>query len=181
MGMSTDALVEGRICGSCTLCCKLFPVPELNKAAGRWCPHVQQGRGCTIHASRPKVCRTFHCQWLYHAELGPEWKPERAKFVLSIYPGSQSLAVTVDPAEPLAWMREPYYRNLKSWATAAVERGEQVVVFNGRAATIVLPERDVALGVLEAGDSIVVRRTNGAWGPRFDAVVRRSPAGAASA
>jgi hypothetical protein len=159
----------------------LFPVPELNKDAGRWCPHVQQGRGCAIHASRPDVCRAFYCQWLYHAELGPEWKPERAKFVLSIYPGSRSLAVTVDPAEPLAWTREPYYCHLKRWATAAVERGEQVVVFNGRSATIVLPEHDVALGVLEPGDSIVVRRTNDAVGPRFEAVVRKSRSGAASA
>jgi hypothetical protein len=118
---------------------------------------------------------------LYPAELGPEWKPVRAKFVLSIYPGSQSLAVTVDPGEPLAWTKEPYYYRIKRWATAAAERGEQVVVFNGQAATIVLPERDIALGVLEPGDSIVVRRTSGALGPRFDAVVHKSASGAASA
>ncbi len=173
-GAATDeALVEGRSCGTCTLCCKLFPVPELGKAAGRWCPHVIQGRGCAIHDHRPPVCRAFNCQWLYNADLGPEWKPERAKFVLSIYPGSQSLAVTVDPGEPLAWTREPYYRNLKRWAAAALEEGEQVVVFNGNAATILLPHADIALGPLKPGDTIVVRRKAGPLGPVFDAVTRR--------
>jgi hypothetical protein len=177
--MPADALVEGRACGTCTLCCKLFPVPELSKAAGRWCPHVEQGSGCAIHASRPQVCRAFHCQWLYNADLGPEWKPERAKFVLSIYPGSRSLAVTVDPGEPLAWTKEPYYRHLKRWAAAAVAEGEQVVVFNGEAATILLPERDIALGVLQPGDSIVVRRTAGPMGSIFDAIVRKANQGSA--
>jgi hypothetical protein len=175
--MPEDALVEGRSCGSCTLCCKLFPVPDLGKAAGRWCPHVAQGRGCAIHASRPPICRAFHCQWLYHGELGPEWKPERAKFVLSIYSGSRSLAVTVDPGEPLAWTKPPYYSHLKRWAAAAVAAGDQVVVFNGAAATILLPERDVALGVLDPGDVIVVRQKTGPCGPVFDAIVRRASEG----
>jgi hypothetical protein len=102
-----------RTCGTCTLCCKLFPVPPLNKLAGQWCPHVVQGRGCGIHETRPQLCRAFDCQWIENSDLGPEWKPEYCKFVLSIYPGSNSLAVTVDPGFPANWRHEPYLRNLR--------------------------------------------------------------------
>jgi len=167
-----DLIVAGRSCGTCTLCCKLFPVRELDKAAGRWCPHVVQGRGCAIHPRRPTVCRQFFCQWLLNPDLGPEWKPENAKFVLSIYPGSNSLAVTVDPTAAQAWTKEPYYRRLKQWATAAVARHQQVVVFVGTRAIVILPDRDVALGELKPGDEIVVRKSTGPVGQRYDAIVR---------
>ena len=35
----------GRLCGSCSLCCKLLPVPgpPLHKAAGVRCKHVKVG------------------------------------------------------------------------------------------------------------------------------------------
>lgn len=147
-----------RSCGSCTLCCKLFPVPELNKPAGRWCAHIAQGKGCGIHDTRPQVCRAFFCQWIHNDELGPDWKPDRARFVLSIYPGTNSLAVTVDPGTPDAWTRAPYHRELRRWAEAALKGGDNVLVFNGDRVTIVLPDRDVALGVLGPGDQIRVGR-----------------------
>ncbi|MBL8590317.1 MAG: hypothetical protein JNK46_17415 [Methylobacteriaceae bacterium] len=156
-----------RECGSCTLCCKLFPVLELDKPAGRWCPHVAQGRGCGIHETRPHVCRAFFCQWIWNEELGPEWKPETARFVLSIYPGSNALAVTVDPGQPAAWRREPYHRELRRWAEAALAQNSQVVVFVGDRATVVLPDRDVELGVLQPGDQISVGRLGAQWEARL--------------
>ena len=39
----------GRECGACTLCCKVFDVPVLEKPAGQWCKHCLPGRGCGIH------------------------------------------------------------------------------------------------------------------------------------
>ena len=50
--------------------------------------------------------------------LPDEWKPDRAKFVLSIFPGNGFLYVQVDPGAALAWRREPYYSGLKRWASA---------------------------------------------------------------
>ena len=159
-----------RTCGSCTLCCKLFPVPELDKPAGRWCRHIAQGRGCGIHETRPEVCRAFWCQWIENPDLGPEWKPEKAKFVLSIYPGTQSLAVTVDPASPASWQGEAYLPWLRRWSRAAMEDGQFVIVFVGDNATVVLPDREKDLGVLGPGDRIVGLRA----GNRFDVEVRRA-------
>jgi hypothetical protein len=144
-----------RACGSCTLCCKLFPVPELEKPAGRWCRHIAQGRGCGIHETRPPVCRAFWCQWIENPDLGPEWKPEVSKFVLSIYPGTASLAVTVDPGSPPTWRQEPYIGSLRRWAAAALAEGNQVIVFRHDVGTAILPDRDIELGRIMPGDRIV--------------------------
>lgn len=159
-----------RNCGSCTLCCKLFPVPELEKPAGRWCVHIVQGKGCGIHTNRPHVCRAFWCQWIENPDLGPEWKPERARFVLSIYPGTQSLAVTVDPASPGAWRADAYLPSLRRWAAAALAAGEQVLVFVGERVTVILPDREKDLGRIGRGDRIVSLK-NGLG--QYDVEVRR--------
>lgn len=158
-----------RSCGTCTLCCKLFPVPELDKPAGKWCRHIAQGRGCGIHETRPDVCRAFWCQWIENTDLGPEWKPEKAKFVLSIYPGTQSLAVTVDPAAPSAWRGDAYLPSLRRWAGAALAEGQFVIVFVGAQATAVLPNGEKPLGIINPGDRIVSLKR----GPLYDVEVRR--------
>lgn len=55
----------GRTCGPCSLCCRLLPVPELTKDAGRQCPKIAlPAGGCSIHPTRPAVCRSFECAWL---------------------------------------------------------------------------------------------------------------------
>lgn len=159
-----------RTCGSCTLCCKLFPVPELEKPGGRWCAHIVQGKGCGIHQKRPAACRAFWCQWIENADLGPEWKPERARFVLSIYPGTNSLAVTVDAATPGAWRAPAYLASLRRWAAAALAGGEQVLVFAGDSVTAILPDREKELGRIRPGDRIVSLK-NGLG--HYDVEVRR--------
>jgi hypothetical protein len=137
------------------LCCKLFPVPELEKPAGKWCRHIAQGRGCGIHETRPPVCRAFNCQWLYNAELGPEWKPETCKFVLSIYPGSNSLVVTGDPGFPRSWARAPFLPELQRWAAAAQAQGDCIIAFQGDMASAILPDGEKPLGKIAPGDRIV--------------------------
>ena len=122
-----DEILSSRACGTCTLCCKVFPVAELAKPAGRWCQHVRQGQGCSIYVDRPQTCRDFYCQWRFSDDLGPEWKPEVARFVLSIYPGTNSLSVAVDPGTPAAWQQEPYLSNLRQWSEVALAEGEQVI------------------------------------------------------
>lgn len=159
-----SAPAPGRACGTCTLCCKVYDVPSLEKPAGQWCRFAKPGRGCGIHETRPQHCRSFHCLWMTQTWLGPEWKPERAKMVLSVDPTTQFLFVQVDPGQPAAWKREPYYRHLKQWAAASLARKRHVVVFLNKSATVVLPDRDVPLGVLGPGDRIVARERHTAQG-----------------
>ncbi len=71
-----------RPCGECQLCCKLFPVPVLEKPAGAWCRH-SCAAGCAIHASRPEVCRQYDCYWRDHDDLPDNCRPDRIGVVVT--------------------------------------------------------------------------------------------------
>ena len=75
-----------RSCGSCSLCCKLLVIDELDKPPDTWCPHCKPGRGgCSIYADRPPSCRLFRCGWLdSKGSVGDEWIPRAAKWSSSI-------------------------------------------------------------------------------------------------
>ena len=158
----------GRSCGTCTLCCKVYDVPALEKPAGTWCRHCRPGRGCGIHETRPQHCRSFHCLWMTQAWLGPEWKPEKSKIVLTIDPTTRFLFAQVDPGAANAWRANPYHGHLKQWAAGAAAEGRHVVVFVNKSATVILPDRDVPLGIVGPDDRIVSRERRTAAGITFD-------------
>jgi Fe-S-cluster containining protein len=165
------AIVPGRNCGSCSLCCKVMPVQALDKPAGQWCIHAVPKSGCAVHADRPSACQSFFCAWRLDPDLGPEWKPEAARFVLSADPARRALMVTVDPGMPLAWKRAPYYARLKQLSAMAFRQDQKVLVDLRSHITVLLPDRDVALGAVAAGEDIVVWREGAAYG----ASLRRDP------
>src|SRR4051794_9187127 len=77
-----------RQCGSCTLCCKLIPVPPLDKKAGERCKH-QRSTGCRIYSKRPRDCRLWSCAWLVNNINGrplPVSRPDRTHYVIDIMP-----------------------------------------------------------------------------------------------
>jgi hypothetical protein len=157
-------VIPGRACGSCALCCKVLRIADLNKPAGKWCSHCKPGDGCGIHAVRPAVCRGFYCEWITSKGLGPEWKPERSKFVLSKSNSGRRLTAYVDPGYPSAWRVSPYYENFKIWAAEAARQDpmHQVDVAVGEKITVVLPDRDVEVGLLEPDELVWLSRdTNG--------------------
>jgi hypothetical protein len=146
-----------RICGDCSLCCKLAQVDELDKPAGVWCRHCAPGRGgCTIYETRPNICRNWACSWIVDSRLGPEWYPLTSKMVLYIEDGGNRLGVLVDPGHPTAWRREPYYSQLKEWSRDAVEARQQIVVFIKKRVIVILPDKDVDLGDMDPGEQIWV-------------------------
>jgi hypothetical protein len=123
------------------LCCKVFSVQDLNKPAGQWCVHVVAPAGCGNYDNRPQPCREFFCSWWrLDPELGPAWKPEVARFVLSEDRGREVMTVTVDPGMPLA----------------------KVLVSLRGQLTVVLPDRDVPIGALAPDEDIIVWRD--LWG-----------------
>jgi hypothetical protein len=79
---SFDDKGTGRVCGTCTLCCKLLPLPPLRKAAGDKCRHQKAGKGCTIYQTRPMACRTWACRWLADPDTAGMPRPDRCHYVI---------------------------------------------------------------------------------------------------
>ncbi|MDX7949599.1 hypothetical protein P7D22_00200 [Lichenihabitans sp. Uapishka_5] len=165
-------LVPGRSCGTCALCCKVFAIAELDKVPGQWCRHVVQGRGCGIHDTRPQTCRQFFCHWLRNPRLGPEWQPNRAKFLIYTEMGGRRMVVVPDVGAPTAWRSQPFYAQFKRWAALGASRNNQILVFVGKRATAILPDRDLDLGIVEVGDEVIYRVA----GSRIEVEHRRMPA-----
>lgn len=165
--------VSGRSCGTCTLCCKVYTVPAIDKAAGRWCQHCTPGRGCGIYETRPEQCRDFFCLWMTEGAIPAEWKAERAKMVLSTFPENGFIYVQVDPGAPQSWKKQPYYRQLHQWAADNLGKGIHVLVFVNDMATLIMPDQDIRLGSMKPTDGFSVRGTMGPTGVQYE-VVRES-------
>ncbi len=176
MEPAPPSLVPGRSCGTCMMCCKVPYIEEFQKPAGVWCRHAVPGKGCGIYASRPGACRAFYCLWMQDESFGPEWKPEKAKFVVYVQRNGVNLQIGVDPSFPNAWTRPPFYARIKRWAAEGAERGRFVFVRIGARMIAVLPDRDQDLGTVAPEDDIVVSRRPGAAGPSYEVEVTRARA-----
>lgn len=120
---------SGRSCNTCTLCCRLPEIDELSKPANAWCVNCVEGKGCTIYADRPTLCRDFLCLWMTDARLGPEWDPATSHMM--VYAQGRQLTVLVDPDYPAMWKTEPYAGHLRQWAIEAQQHSGYVIVFAG--------------------------------------------------
>jgi hypothetical protein len=161
------SVVPGRSCGTCTMCCKLFDIPEIGATAGKWCRHCAPGKGCQIYDARPETCRKFFCGWMVTAGLGPEWKPDRCKVIMQLLAVENTFWVNAyaDESYPAAWQRPDIYKKLKQIAAANPAVGETlkvvVTVLIGRRRIVVLPDRDVDAGIIAADEELAVTARNG--------------------
>ncbi len=171
--------VLGRNCDGCTLCCKIFEIPELPKPRHVWCGHCDTGKGCKIYETRPTTCRDFYCGYLLMPNVAEHWKPSRARMVLTWESHANRLVVNVDPSRPDAWRKEPYYGEIKRWALAAVNNRGQLLVWQGKDAVAILPDRDVFLGPVRQGQAIVVLGRPAPDGSGLSVEVREDRGGSA--
>jgi len=176
MKTNSTPVVAGRECGSCTLCCKVYHVAEIDKIAGKWCQHCKPGKGCGIHDALPEPCADFNCLWRTEETLAAEWKPDRARMVLSVFPQNGFIYVQVDPGAPSAWRKQPYHDQLRRWAASSLQQGRHVIVFVNDAATLIMPDQDVPLGPMNPADGFSVRQTFGPGGPTYEVTRSSRPA-----
>ena len=124
----------------------------------------------------------FICQWMLAADLGPEWKPDRAKFAMLKSAGGRHLTVFADPGSPSAWRRSPYYENLKHWAAQGVRNTADlhlVDVMIGPRCVVILPDREVEIGELGPGEMIHLACKSTPAGPLIEAFkIKHTPAAA---
>ena len=79
-----------RGCGSCSACCTVIGVHELEKGTYETCEHLCEA-GCGIYAERPQSCRTFECQWLRGAlevdgSIDTEMRPDASGVIFDYHP-----------------------------------------------------------------------------------------------
>lgn len=125
-----------RQCGDCQLCCKLLPVPPLNKLAGVKCEFQKFHKGCTVYhkPQMPTACRVWHCRWLVNDDADDLSRPDRSHYVIDMLPdeiavvdngtGARQAMVAIqiwaDPAFPDAWKDD---RALIAWILKKAEGG----------------------------------------------------------
>lgn len=168
--MEETPIIQGRACGTCTLCCKVMSIEELGKPQGSWCKHCDIGRGCKIYPDRPGECRTFYCGYLTWPMLEDHWFPAKSKLVVVSELDDTRIAIHVDPGRQSAWQQEPYYSEIKHWSALASEQMHQVVVCIGKRAIVVFPDREVDLGVIADDELIITSETRSAAGMKLDAM-----------
>ena len=176
--------VPGRECGTCTLCCRVLGVQEITKPPATLCTHCDEGGGCRIYETRPKQCRLFNCYFLTNPKLREQWRPSKSHIVLVVAPDGTRIGAHVDPERPGAWRREPFYSTLKTWARESVARpGQigQVLVSIGKQTIVILPDRNVDVGIVESDELVITEGKNGDRGLTFDAFkIKRDDPRAAS-
>jgi len=87
-----------RKCGTCTLCCRLVPVVELEKRQNQRCK-FQRHSGCQVykqpHRGFPLACELWSCKWLLNHDAADLRRPDRSHYVIDIAP---DYVQTLDPA-----------------------------------------------------------------------------------
>ena len=146
-----------RECGDCQLCCRLLPVPPLNKGAGQRCKHQKFHKGCAVyHTDRmPMECGLWNCRWLVNDDADDLPRPDRAHYVIDLMPdyitiregedgqpqNIQVVQIWCDPKYPDAH-RDP---NFRKWIFRRAQDGIAAIIrFNSRdALTIFAPPFDI--------------------------------------
>jgi hypothetical protein len=159
-----------RRCGDCTLCCRLLPIPTLDKPANQRCTH-QGRRGCEVYHKPgfPAECGVWSCRWLVDEETEGLRRPDRSGYVVDIMPDLvrcqsgdnefEAVAVQVwcDPSRPDAW-RDPAL--LRYIEVIASKRQEIALVRFGSAKAIaVIPPNLSENGQWFTVDSAIAEKT----------------------
>lgn len=70
-----------QICGSCTLCCKLLNIIEVNSKSGKYCQYCNPNVGCNIYFKHPQSCKTFNCVWMQMKKVHMDLRPDKCHVV----------------------------------------------------------------------------------------------------
>lgn len=142
-----------KMCGDCTLCCKVYEIEDFEKKPGKTCHNVRDEGGCGVWGLHPKACQEFKCLWLKHDDMDGRWRPDHAGFVMRLE-GKGTVCIDVDHDRPDAWRREPYYSQLKAWSEVMPRNEGLVLVYAPEAMYVITPMEDLPLKAPKKGDAL---------------------------
>ena len=155
-----------KVCGECTMCCKVYDIPDLEKKAGHTCQNVRPEGGCGVWGLHPSLCQEFKCLWLKHDDMSALWRPDYAGFVLRLEPNGTTLAVDVDCDRPFDWRRPYYYDQLKTWSEVILRGEGLVLVYAPEGLYVITPMEDLFLKAPKRGDILETGMEESLFGPR---------------
>jgi len=112
-----------RVCGECTLCCKLPAVPEFNKPTGEWCRYCNPKKGCQIYTTRPESCKNFQCLWLLNS-LPDYLRPDKSGVIFESLPSGKTFIALLNPGRENTWKTS----KVKDVIESFLQSGKAVVV-----------------------------------------------------
>ena len=78
-------MLTNRKCGTCTVCCDVLAIVELEKPQFTRCPKLVKRpttKSCSVYASRPEECSAFRCYWLTGIGTNKQ-RPDRCGVMLT--------------------------------------------------------------------------------------------------
>ena len=84
----------------------MLRVDELRKPAGVDCEHQRAEGGCAVHATRPSICRGYHCLWL-QGGLENEERPDRTGGIVDLEAVGAGVQLSIREIRPGAFDASP--------------------------------------------------------------------------
>jgi len=165
-GQTPQKRANLKVCGDCSLCCKVYDIDDLGKKAGHACNHQRPGTGCGVWGLHPQICQDFKCLWLKHEDMTALWRPDICGFVLRLEPNGTTLAIDVDPDRPDAWRQTHYYNQLKIWSEVMPKNEGLVIVYVPDGMYVITPMEDLFLKAPKRGDILETGMENSLFGLR---------------
>jgi hypothetical protein len=86
------------------------------------------------------------------------------------------VSVHVDPGDPTAWKRDPYYTQFKNWSRQFAGQKKLLIVYIKRRAIVVLPDKEIDLGTIEPGEDVQLVSSMTPKGQTWNAIKSASKA-----
>jgi len=126
----------GRSCGTCSLCCTVMAVAEIEKPRNTRCCHLNTLGRCAVYPTRPDSCRQFSCTWLL-GMLPKALSPERIHAVGDTNLAGDALVFHVDPRFPRAHERGVFKQFIERVAAKVL-----IIVLIGDTRVVYGPNRE---------------------------------------
>ena len=81
-------------CETCTLCCTLCEVKDIDKPAGVRCKYITEH--CSIYKERPQGCRDFNCAYIQMNKVNIAMRPDNCGVVFEKMSDTEVLGM-LDP------------------------------------------------------------------------------------
>lgn len=125
-----------RDCGTCSLCCTVMAIAEIQKPRNQRCPNLSLLGRCKIYATKPDSCTAFSCLWRIGI-IPRELQPERVHAVGDVNDAGDTIVFHVDPRFPDAHDRGHLKAFIETMATKI-----NVIVVCGDVRIVYGPNKD---------------------------------------